>query len=73
MSHGPGMSDDKGDKVNSGALHRSPSINLTAEENSGKHTLGDRLMTVRAVIASNEVTLSSNDVSRIAQYVREAA
>ena len=40
-----------------GAVHRSPGICLTAEENPRKPQLGDRLMkgAVRPVIASNEV------------------
>ena len=39
-----------------GAVHISPGICLTAEENPRKPQLGDRLMkAVRLVIASNEV------------------
>ena len=47
-----------------GAVHRSPGICLTAEENPGKPQLGDHLDEgdVRPVIVSNEV-------SRIAQHV----
>ena len=43
-----------------GAVHNSPAIYLTAEENSGKLQLGDRLMkVVRPVIASNVITFGS--------------
>ena len=39
---------DKGDnEMILGAVHRSPGICLTAEENPRKHQLGDRLMKVR--------------------------
>ena len=39
-----------------GAVHRSPDIYLTTEENPGNPQVGDRLMkAVRSVIASNGV------------------
>ena len=39
-----------------GAVHRSPSICFTADENSGNPQLGDRPMqAVRPVFASNEI------------------
>ena len=58
--------DDKGDsEMIPGAVHRSPGIYLTAEENPGQPQLGDRLMkNVRQVITSNEL-------GRIAQHDRE--
>ena len=41
------VANDKGDdEMILGAVHRSPGICLTAEENPGKPQLGDRLMTV---------------------------
>ena len=48
---------DKGDnEMIPGAVHRSPCICLTAEENSGKSQLGDSLMkAVWSVIASNGI------------------
>ena len=50
----PLSANDKGDnKIISGAVHRSTNIYPTAEKNSGKSQLGDRLMkAVRSVIAS---------------------
>ena len=61
---------DKGDnEMIPVAAHRSPGIYLTADEIPGKAQLRDSLMkVVWPVIASNEVP---NDVSRIAQYVKE--
>ena len=53
-----------------GALHRSPGICLTAEENSEKPQLGDRLMKCCAI--SNRLKwgpFPPNEVVRIAQHV----
>ena len=51
------VTNDKGDnEMIPGAVHRSPGICLTAEENPGKPQLGDRLMkVVQLVIVSNGV------------------
>ena len=51
------VDNDKGDnEMILGAVHRSPGICLTAEENPRKSQLGDRLTkAVRPVIASNGV------------------
>ena len=55
-----------------GALHISPDIYLTAEENPGKPKLGDSLLKVlRSVIALSGVSYHSNDACRIAHYIRE--
>ena len=40
---------NKGDEVDSEAVNRSPDIYFTAEENPGKHQLGDHLMKIRLV------------------------
>jgi hypothetical protein len=49
-----------------GAVHRSPVICLTAEENPGKPQLGDRLMNGLCDQSS-----PSSEVGRIAQHVRK--
>ena len=55
-----------------GAVHKSPGIFLTAEKNSGKCELGDRLMKdVRPVIASNGGPLHPNGIGRITEHVRK--
>ena len=58
-SHQSNRSDnDKGDsEMIPRTVHRSPGINLPADENPGKPQLGDRLMkAVRPVIASDGVS-----------------
>ena len=71
MSHQ--SANDMGDNdVKPGAGHRSSEIYLTAEENPRKPQLGVSLMkAVLPVIASNGGSLPPNDISRIAQHIRE--
>ena len=56
-----------------GAVHRSPGIFLTAEENPRKPQLGDRLMKGLCEQSSPQMgsLSSSNEVYRIAQHVRK--
>ena len=64
------LSDKCVDEMNPEAVHRSPSIYLTVEENPGKSHLGKHLKALRSVIATNGVSLSPNDVDRIARQGR---
>ena len=43
-----------------GTVHRSLGIYLKAQENPGKPHLGERMMVLRPVIASNEVPYSNS-------------
>ena len=55
-----------------GAVHRSPGIFLTAEENPRKPQLGDRLMKGLCDQSSPQMgSLSSNEVGRISQHIKK--
>ena len=67
------IANDKGDnKMILGAVHRSPDICLTAEENPGKPQLGDHLMKGLCDQSSSQMgSLPPNDVGTIAHHVRK--
>ena len=55
-----------------GAIHRSPGICLTTEDNPGKLQIIDRLMKRLCEQSSPQMgSISSNEVSRVAQRVRK--
>ena len=55
-----------------GAVHRSPGICITAEENTEKPQLGDRLMKGICDQSSPQMgPFPPNEVGRIAQHVRK--
>jgi hypothetical protein len=67
----PSANDMGDNEVILGAVHRSPGIYLTAEENPGNQ-LGDRL--VKCCATNHRLkwgSLPPNEVGRIAQHVRE--
>ena len=64
------VANDKGDtEMNLGAVHSSPGICLTAEENPRKLQLGDRLMKDQS--SPQMGSLSSERGCRITQHVRK--
>ena len=66
------LANDKDNEMIPGAVHRSPGIYLSAEENPGNPQLGDQLMkTLRSVIASIGGPLSPNYVGSIKQRVEK--
>ena len=67
------VADDKGDnEMILGAVHRSPGISLTAEENPKKPQLGDRLMKGLCDQSSPQMgSFLPNEIGRIAQHVRK--
>ena len=67
------VANDKGDnEMILGAVHRSPGIWLTAEENPRKPQLGDSLMNgLRDQSSSQMGSPSPNEVGRTVQHVRK--
>ena len=62
---------DKGEsEIIPGAVHGSPGIYLTAEENLRKSLLEDHQMKDEQPVIASKGPLTPNDVSRIAQHVR---
>ena len=66
------VANDKGDNEILGAVHRSPDICLTAEENPRKSQLGDRLLKGLCELSSPQMgPFPQYEVGRIAQHVRK--
>ena len=67
------VANDKGDnEMILADMHRSPGICLTAEENTRKPQLGDRMMKGLCDQSSPKMgPFSPNEVARIAQHVRK--
>jgi hypothetical protein len=62
----------EGEDIISGAVHRSPGIYLTAEENLGKSQLKDRLMKAVQYNIVKWNPFPSNKNGRITQHVMKA-
>ena len=70
MSNQSRFSDGKAiDEMKLMAMHKSPGIYFTFEENPGKSWLRDLLKALRPVIASNWLPFPPNDHGRFAEFV----